>query len=195
MDLAESSDVRLVVGITRGASDSLAEVYRRHAGQIHGLALRLCGSSRAEDVLQEVMMDLWCKPERFAAERGSLRTFLLMQAYGRSVDRLRSDTARQARQTVHVPRRTDPEPDVETTVLGRLDSDTLWRHLRALPNNERDAIVLAYFEGHTYRDVARLLRQPEGTVKSRIRSGLTRLRSQLVDEDWVATAAVRTENL
>lgn len=181
-DRAEPSDVTLMVAIARGTGGALAEVYRRHADHMYGLAVGLCGHGRAQDVVQEVFLELWQKPERFVGDRGSLRTFLLTQTYGRSVDRLRSDGARETRQVAHARRTTFPEPDVETTVLGHLDRDAVWRHLRALPDEQRDAIVLAFFEGHTYREVARLLGQPEGTVKSRIRAGLARLHLQLSGE-------------
>ena len=181
---AQSGDISLVVAITRRDGHALAEVYRRHGDEVHGLARRLCGKGRAEEVVQEVFLELWQMPERFEVNRGSLRTFLLTQTYGRSVDRLRSDGARQARETADVRRSASPGADVEATVLTRLDSEEVGRQLRLLPDGQRDAIVLAYIEGHTYRDVARLLGQPEGTIKSRIRAGLTRLRGQLVAGAW-----------
>ena len=146
------SDVTLMVAIARGARDALAEVYRRHGDQVYGLARRLCGHSRAEAVVQEVFLDLTRDPTRFVGDRTSLRTALLVQTYGRSVEYLAKVT------------------EVET-----IDRDSaLWR-LHSLPEEERDAVVLALMEGHTYSDVARLLGEAEGTVKSRIRAGLTRL--------------------
>ena len=93
------SDVTLRVAVARGTGDALAEIYRRHGGQVHGLALRLCGDSRAEDVVQEVFLELWQEPERFVGGGSSLRSSLVLQTYGRSVDRLRSDRARDERQT------------------------------------------------------------------------------------------------
>lgn len=146
------SDMTLVVAIARGAREALAEVYRRHGDQVYGLARRLCGRRRAEDVVQEVFLDLTRDPMRFVGDRTSLRTALLVQTYGRAVDH--------------------PGPVTEMEVI---DRDPAIFRLRSLPDEERDAVALALVEGQTYADVARLLGAPEGTVKRRIRSGLTRL--------------------
>jgi RNA polymerase sigma-70 factor (ECF subfamily) len=108
----------------------------------------------------------------------------LTQTYGRAVDRLRSDRGRRGSESADALRRSVPDAGVEANVRKRLDSEAVWGHVRALPDDERDSIVLAYFRGHTYRDVAPLLGQPEGTVRSRIRSGLARLSANLCQERW-----------
>ena len=175
----EFSDVALVVALTRGHRDALGELYRRHGTQLYGLARRVAGEDWAKEVVQEVFLDMWVKPHRYDPERGSLRTFLLTQVYGRSIDRLRSDGARRARGRACLVVRDTAVVGIEAAVLARPAGDKLWRLLRDLPDGQRDAIVLAYLKGHTYRDVADLLGEPEGTVKSRIRAGLLRLRSVL----------------
>jgi RNA polymerase sigma-70 factor (ECF subfamily) len=179
---SEFSDVALVVATTRGHRDALAEAYRRHAPQVYGLARRVCGEDLAKEVVQQVFLEMWEKPHRYNPDRGSLSSFLLTQAYGRSIDRLRSDGARRAREAASVLVRETAPVGVETTVLTRSVGDKVWRLLNALPDGQRDAIVLAYCDGYTYGDVAELLGEPTGTVKSRIRAGLTRLRIALSDE-------------
>ena len=98
-DLRETSDAALVVAIGRWREDALAEVYRRHGGADFALARRLLNDRElAEEILQEVFLRLWNAPERFDSERGSLRSYLLAQIHGRSVDLLRSETSRRRRE-------------------------------------------------------------------------------------------------
>ncbi len=101
------SDVALVVATARGHRDALAEAYRRHGAQVYGLARRVCGDDLAKEVVQQVFLEMWEKPNRYNPDRGSLRSFLLTQAYGRSIDRLRSDGARRAREAASVLVRDD----------------------------------------------------------------------------------------
>src|SRR5215211_9159690 len=97
--LQEMSDAALVVAIARYHQDALAEAYRRHAGAVFGLARRLLSErALAEEVVQEVFLRLWNDPERYDPSRGTLRSYLLAQAHGRSVDLLRSEGARRARE-------------------------------------------------------------------------------------------------
>lgn len=177
-----ASDASLVVAIGRFQQPALAEVYRRHAGAVFGLAKRLLGdAARAEEVVQEVFLRLWNEPDRYDPERGTLRSFLLAHTHGRSVDLVRSDVARRTRE----------ERDARELASGGYDLDrevwdlALASHVRdamgQLSEGERAAIELAYFGGLTYREVAARLDVPEGTVKSRIRVGLKKLRSELVD--------------
>lgn len=170
------SDDALVAAIGRGNHDALAEVYNRYGARVHRLAAQLCGTDRADDVTQEVFLRLWRHPESYDADRGSLRAVLLMQAHGRAIDLLRSNGARGTREAPDILRACEAGVAVEATVLAQLIGDTAARLLSVLSASQRNAIVLAYFGGHTYREVARLLDQPEGAVKSRIRSGLLRLR-------------------
>jgi RNA polymerase sigma-70 factor (ECF subfamily) len=181
LDLASASDATLVVSMARYQHEALAEAYRRHSGPVFGLAKRLLSNqTQAEEVVQEVFLRLWNNPERFDAERGSLRSFLLAHCHGRAVDLMRSEIARRRRED-----RQAREPDVDTMDLDRELWDlALADHVRtalaSLHPNERAAIELAYFGGQTYREVAAALGEAEGTVKSRIRTGLKRMRSELV---------------
>jgi RNA polymerase sigma-70 factor (ECF subfamily) len=181
-DVDEVSDARLVTFIARYNEVALAEVYRRHGRAVYGLARRvLQDAGEAEDVTQEVFLRLWREPDRFDPGRGSLRSFLLAQAHGRAVDAVRSSSSRRAREAREAARTARGEYDIQHEVWDLALADQVAQAMGALSEDERRAIQLAYFDGHTYREVARVLEQPEGTVKSRIRSGLRRLRDALVD--------------
>ncbi len=181
-NLREAGDAALVVAIGRWQEDALAEVYRRHGGATFALARRLLNDRQlAEEVLQEVFLRLWNTPERFDPERGSLRAYLLAQTHGRAVDLLRSETSRRRREEREARESPSFGDDIEREVIDLTTSEKVKEVVAGLPTDERQAIELAYFGGHTYRQVAVMLEAPEGTVKSRIRSGLRRLRKDLAE--------------
>jgi RNA polymerase sigma-70 factor, ECF subfamily len=180
-DLTQCSDAVLVVAISRYRQEALAEAYRRHAGAVFALARRLLvDKAMAEEIVQEVFLRIWNQPEKFDPERGTLRSYLLAQCHGRSVDLLRSESSRRLREERDARRTAEKGYDLEHEVVDLTVAERIKEAMRELPDVEREAIALAYFGGHTYREVADLLDQPEGTVKSRIRSGLKRLRTDLV---------------
>jgi len=190
MDLTGASDASLVVAIGRWNESALAEVYRRHGGTVYALARRILGADgRAEEVTQDVFVDLWKRPERFDPARGSLRSFLATVAHGRAVDVVRSDAARAGREQRTAQETATAGYDLESEVWDMAVAAQVQEALGTLPEQERAAIELAYFNGHTYREVATLLGEPEGTVKSRIRTGLKRLRTSLSqsDPEWTWT--------
>jgi RNA polymerase sigma-70 factor (ECF subfamily) len=179
-DYSECSDSALVVAIGRYQSEALAEAYRRHAGAVHGLARRLLNDAQlAEEVVQEVFLRLWNDADRFDPERGSLRSFLLAHTHGRSVDILRSETSRRNREDRDARTTATAGYDLEHEIWDLTTAEQVRTALAAIPDDEREAIELAYFGGYTYREVAARLGAPEGTIKSRIRVGLRRLRSEL----------------
>jgi len=180
-DVDAHSDAELVVAVRDHDETALAELYRRHSAAVWGLARKVTNDRHeAEEVCQTVFTNLWRSPERFDPARGALRSWLLAQAHGRAVDLVRSETARRRRQLRDAEMSAvPPSGDVESTVHAAALADDVRRAVEALAPGERDAIMLAYFGGRSYRETASLLGQPEGTVKSRIRSGLQNLRRTL----------------
>jgi RNA polymerase sigma-70 factor, ECF subfamily len=179
---ARTDDVGLVIAIARYNADAFAEAYRRHAGAVFSLAQRMLWERvLAEELVQEIFLRLWEQPDRFDQARGSLRSFLLMDAHARCVDRIRSDSRRREREerTARAAIVADYDIDLEAYDLDM--AEQVRDAMATLSDAERRAIELAYFGGHTYREVARILDEPEGTIKSRIRTGLMRLRTQLLD--------------
>ena len=188
---ADTSDAALVVAIGRYQQEALAEAYRRHGGAVYGLAKRLLtDQARAEDVVQEVFVRLWNDPDRFDPDRGSLRSFLLTTAHGRAIDVLRSDTARRAREERQAKEQATAGYDISHEVWDMALAEHVRSALSALGDGERQAIELAYFGGRTYREVAEELGVAEGTVKSRIRVGLKRLRVELAEAGITTSAGV-----
>jgi RNA polymerase sigma-70 factor (ECF subfamily) len=176
----EVSDAQLVTSIARNSEVALAEAYRRHGGAVFGLAKRvLLNATEAEDVTQEVFLRLWNQPDRFDPARGSLRAFLMAQAHGRAVDAVRSTSSRRRREAREAMRTAEAAYDMQREVWDLALADQIAQAMGELPEEERRAIELAYFDGQTYREVAQLLDQPEGTVKSRIRNGMRRMRAVL----------------
>ncbi len=192
MDYATAGDGQLVAAIGRWQDAALAEVFRRHSGAVHGLARRVLGSANlAEEVTQEVFLGLWREPESFDTGRAPLRTLLLTKAHSRAVDLVRAESSRHAREQRTASDRAGAGYDLERYVWDLAVADQVKTAVETLPEGERQAIELAYFDGRTYRDVASLLGEPEGTIKSRIRSGLRRLRTLLsergVESPWIDT--------
>ena len=181
-----ASDFVLVVAVARRDHAALGELYQRYGGSLFCAALRVLSSrDLAEEVVQDVFVRLWRNPERFDSARGPLRSFLLAQSHGRAVDVLRSEKARRRRETGDA-NAVSQQSSVEDDVLDFVVGEKVREAVRSLCQTEREAISLAYFGGHTYVEVASLLGIPEGTVKSRIRSALARLRTALVEEGLTA---------
>jgi RNA polymerase sigma-70 factor (ECF subfamily) len=187
-DLELVSDSVLCEALGQADELALAEAFRRHAASVHNLARRVLGSGElADEVTQDVFLDLWRRPEQFDASRGSLRTYLVTRAHGRAVDLVRAETARHSREQRSAAGTALAGYDVDHFVFDLATADKVQGAVAALPADERVAIEMAYFEGMTYREVASSLGTPEGTIKTRIRSGLQRLRASLRQQGVSAT--------
>ena len=179
-DLQASSDERLVLSIARWRDDALAEAYRRHARPAFALVKRvLWNADVAEEIVQEVFVKLWHEPDRLDPARGTLRSFLLARVHSRSIDYLRSETARRGREERDARGMAESGYNLEDEVHNVMEGEHIRRHSGLIPEAERKPIELAYFGGHSYREVAQLLGEPEGTIKSRIRAGLKRMHQSL----------------
>lgn len=179
--VSQATDAALVTAVGERDETALAEVYRRHGGSVVAIAMRvLPAREMAEEVAQDVFVRLWRDPRRFDPGRGSLRSFLLAQSHGRAVDIVRSESARRRRERGDA-NAAKPPYVLEDEVLEGSIGEKVREAVGALRQPEREAVSLAYFGGHSYVDVAAMLAVAEGTAKSRIRSGLARLRTALVD--------------
>lgn len=180
--LDQLDDGGLVAAVARQDEAALAEAYRRHGAAVYGLATRvLADADQAQEVVQEVFLRLWTEPDRYDASRGALRSFLTRQAHSRAIERVRAEEARRRREERHDREDARPLTDVEGEAWQLIRSELVGQALDQLSDGERRAISLAYFGGHSYREVAAILDLPEGTVKSRIRLGLAKLASHLED--------------
>lgn len=189
----ESSDTSLLVAVGRFDQEALAEIYRRHGGPVHNLALRVLQDRQlADDITQEVFVDLWNEPTRYDAERASLRSWLLMKAHSRAVDLVRAEEAQRKRLDRVLNDRVAgfemrERYDLDREIWDLAVADRVQIALQELGPSERKAITLAYFGGHSYRTVANMLGEPEGTTKSRIRNGLKTMSRRLHDLDHRST--------
>ncbi|MDQ6615718.1 MAG: sigma-70 family RNA polymerase sigma factor [Actinomycetota bacterium] len=172
---AELSDEALMASVGHGCHDAMSEVYRRHHRAVSASAAKVLGDGLAgHDVAQDVFIGLWTRPGRFDPSRGTLRGYLMTVTHSRAVDVLRSEAARRRREALDNPGDggLSSKDDVSVDVDRRREADKVRAVLSDLPPGQRQAIVLAFYGGHSYREVARLLAVPEGTVKGRIRTGL-----------------------
>ena len=180
LELQHAADARLAGAIADGSQEALGEVHERHAGAMRAVARRAVYSADlAEEAVQDVFLGLWISPQRFNPGRGSLRSWLLVQAYRRAIDIARSESSRHRRERHQSARDRRRSDDVERQVLEAEAARSVRRAMARLHPRERQALELAYLKGHSYRQVAALLGPPEGTVKNRIRAGLRRLRTML----------------
>ena len=184
---AAMADGALVRQMAGGEAAALAAVYDRHIRSVFSLAIRILeNQSDAEDVVQEVFAQAWAQAARYNEERASVAGWLLMITRSRAIDRRRSREARPDRApsarddaTLTLP---DPAPGQHYRVESAEAASALRDALGGLPLLQRTAIELAYYEGLTQSQIAQRLEQPLGTVKTRIRTGLLKLREALGSE-------------
>jgi RNA polymerase sigma factor (sigma-70 family) len=172
----------LVERLSGGDETALADLYDRYGGFVYGLAVRtLVDRHAAEDVTQDVFVYLWEHPERIEPGRGTLRGFLGTLTHRRAVDAVRR-AERRRRREARVAREATDVPDGAEAMLRADTTGKVRTALEVLPEPQRQALELAYFNGYTYRQVADVLGIPEGTAKSRLRMALARIAKTLETE-------------
>ncbi len=169
--------------LVAGHHQAFADLYDQYAAVVFGVAMRVtCNRQAAEDVSQAVFLEAWEHPDHFDPARGSWRSWLATIAHHGGVDWVRRELAGRARDGSQADLGLERVPDVGEAMESLLMAEQVRVELTKLPDEERTPIRLAYFEGRTYRQVARDLSLPEGTVKSRIRAGLHRMAGALDSE-------------
>ena len=184
----EPDDIQLLERIVGRDKEALNLLYTRYMTPVYSLSLHMLKQpSLAEEAAQDVFLNIWLKAESFNASRGNPRSWIMSVAHHRVIDVIRS---RRRSETM-----TDPEgydtleripssgPSVESQVTQRLDRERITKALETLPDNQREVIELAYFEGYTQSEMADRLDQPLGTIKTRVRLAMQKLKAALQEDD------------
>jgi RNA polymerase sigma-70 factor (ECF subfamily) len=175
-------DLQELLGlVARGDQNAFSQVYDAVGGSVLGLVRTvLRDPAQSEEVAQEVLLEVWRSAARYQPSRGSAMTWILTLAHRRAVDRVRSAQAATDRERrAALLERTPAYDEVTEQVDARLEREQVRRCLRTLTELQHESVTLAYYRGLTYREVAELLSVPLGTVKTRLRDGLIRLRDCL----------------
>jgi RNA polymerase sigma-70 factor, ECF subfamily len=171
----------LLARVARGDEAAFEQVYDQVADAVFGLVRRVVRDpAQSEEVTQEVLVEVWRTASRYEPARGSAMAWIMTMAHRRAVDRVRSEQAASDRQARAANREQVVVYDeVAEDVEARLDRERVRRCLDTLTDLQRQSVALAYYEGYTYREVAELLTVPLGTVKTRMRDGMIRMRDCL----------------
>ena len=167
------AEASLIKRICSGDDTAMADMYDRYSGIVYGVALRVLGdASAAEDVLQEVFLQLWRNPQAFDADRGKLPAWLAVIARNRAIDHLRKRPPEDDIEDLPI----STGVDLENEAAQRLAVEKIRGVLSQLPKEQRRALEMAFFEGMTHTEIATNTGEPLGTIKTRIRAGLLVIR-------------------
>ncbi|MCH9815633.1 MAG: ECF RNA polymerase sigma factor SigK [Actinomycetia bacterium] len=171
----------LIAEVGKGDESAFRELYELTADWVYGVTLRvLRDPSQSEEVAQEVLLEIWRTAARYDRTKGSGKAWIMTLAHRRAVDRVRSAQSGRDREQKVFDQSYEPEIDtVADTVETRLEQERVRRYLAELTDSQREAISLAYFKGYSQREVAQALDVPLGTVKTRMRDGLIRMRDAM----------------
>jgi RNA polymerase sigma-70 factor (ECF subfamily) len=174
---ADLDDVEVLAEAARGNVRALAALYDRYAALALTMARRMLGEAGAEDLVQDVFMEVWRRADAYDPARGTVRTWLLVRLRSRALDRLRSATARREVPTEDVaPNRAAPEVEDPSLVP---DRRAVREALAQLPDDQRQVLELAYFQGMSSSEIAERMGSPIGTVKSRTAAAMVKLRAAM----------------
>lgn len=177
------ADRAILDRVAAGDQSALAALYDRHGRSVYSLACRIVTDrADAEDVVQDVFTQAWRQASRYDHRRATVAGWLLMMTRARAIDRVRARSARPATSSAadtSLPELPDPGPGIEAEAITTQSAERLRQALGELPDAQRRAIELAYYEGLTQADIAETMKEPLGTVKTRMRLALQKLRAAL----------------
>lgn len=174
-------DASLLTRIAAGEAAAVEALYGRYGRTAYALARRILGDEQlAQDVVQEVFLAVWREAEKFDPARGQVSSWLLTMTHHKAVDAVRKEeNLRKRRESADVLEFADSGTRVDDDVWGRIKREKVREALGGLPDAQREALGLAYFGGYTQREIAKLTETPLGTVKSRMLTGMLRMRDSL----------------
>ncbi|HEX5707786.1 MAG TPA: sigma-70 family RNA polymerase sigma factor [Pyrinomonadaceae bacterium] len=177
---SDTAEAALIEAVARGDESAFASLYDRYSSILFGLLLRILRDRpEAEDCLQEVFLQVWQRAPSFDSARGRPFTWLVTLARSRAIDRLRSSGARTRTEQAAFAETTEPVGDAVADAFRSEQGEVVRGALAEIPEEQRRALLLAYFEGLSQSEIAARLGQPLGTVKTRMRTGMMRLRELL----------------
>jgi RNA polymerase sigma-70 factor, ECF subfamily len=174
-------EAELMKAVAAGDQLAFSKLFDRMQPRVLGLALRILRDvGHAEEVTQEVMLEVWQFANSYDCSKGSATGWILRKTHSRSVDRVRSSQARKMREArIGLRDLHEPSDDISETISLRIESKRVERALGTLPEAQRQAVTLAHLGGYSHSEVSAMLQVPVGTVKTRIRAGIGRLREEL----------------
>jgi len=177
---AQANEVQLLQAIAAGDEAALAQLYDQYRGVLFGFLMRILGSrEEAEDVLQEVFIQVWRRAADYEPDRGKPFTWLVTLTRSRGIDRLRQRAARDRTVAASAEQNPEEASDAAADTYRAEQREIVTAALDRLPEEQRQTLLLAYFDGLTQTEIAKRLNAPLGTVKTRMRSGMIKLRELL----------------